>query len=74
VLLRPLPFPQQDRIAELRELNENGRGMSFAEPNFVDLKTRSRSFEALAQCRRCDPRAEPMMPITASQAATTLLR
>jgi hypothetical protein len=49
VLLRPLPFPQQDRIVELRELNESGRGMPFAEPNFVDLKTRSRSFEALAQ-------------------------
>jgi predicted permease len=49
VLLRPLPFPQQDRIVELRELNENGRGMPFAEPNFVDVKTRSRSFDALAQ-------------------------
>ena len=49
VLLRPLPFPQQDRIVELRELNENGRGMPFAEPNFIDLKARSRSFDALAQ-------------------------
>ncbi|HEX8678351.1 MAG TPA: ABC transporter permease, partial [Chthoniobacterales bacterium] len=49
VLLRPLPYPQQERIVELRELNENGRGMPFAEPNFVDLKARSRSFEALAQ-------------------------
>ena len=49
VLLRPLPFPQQDRIVELRELNENGRGMPFAEPNYIDLKERSRSFEALAQ-------------------------
>jgi predicted permease len=49
VLLRPLPYPQQERIVELRELNENGRGMRFAEPNFHDLKTRSRSFDALAQ-------------------------
>jgi predicted permease len=49
VLLRPLPFPQQERIVELRELNENGRAMPFAEPNFIDLKTRSRSFDALAQ-------------------------
>jgi putative ABC transport system permease protein len=49
VLLRPLPFPQQERIVELRELNENGRGMPFAEPNFIDLKERSRSFEAIAQ-------------------------
>ena len=49
VLLRPLPFPQQDRIVEVRELNENGRGMPFTEPNFLDLKARSRSFDALAQ-------------------------
>ena len=49
VLLRPLPFPQQDRIVELRELNENGRGMPFAEPNYRDLQARSRSFDALAQ-------------------------
>lgn len=48
VLLRPLPYPQQERIVELRELNEAGRGMPFAEPNFEDLRTRSRSFEALA--------------------------
>ncbi|CAA9223558.1 MAG: Acidobacterial duplicated orphan permease (function unknown) [uncultured Chthoniobacterales bacterium] len=49
VLLRPMPYPQQDRIVEITELNENGRAMQFAEPNFHDLKTRSRSFEALAQ-------------------------
>ena len=49
VLLRPLPYPQQERIVELRELNENGRGMAFAEPNFDDLRARSRSFEALAK-------------------------
>ena len=49
VLLRPLPYPQQERIVELREVSENGRGMQFAEPNFRDLHARSRSFEALAQ-------------------------
>ena len=49
VLLRPLPYPQQERIVELRELNEKGRGMPFAEPNFDDLRARSRSFEALAK-------------------------
>ena len=49
VLLRPLPYPQQDRVVEVRELNENGRGMRFTEPNFFDLRERSRSFEALAQ-------------------------
>ncbi|MFN2507505.1 MAG: ABC transporter permease [Chthoniobacterales bacterium] len=49
VLLRPLPYPNQERIVELRELDEKGKGMSFAEPNFDDLRARSRSFDALAQ-------------------------
>ena len=49
VLLRPLPYPNQERIVELRELDEKGRGMSFAEPNFNDLRDRSRSFAAIAK-------------------------
>src|SRR3954467_15111089 len=49
VLLRPLPYPNQERIVELRELDDKGRGMSFAEPNFNDLVARQHSFEALAK-------------------------
>lgn len=49
VLLRPLPYPNQERIVELRELDEKGKGMSFTQPNFDDLWARSRSFDALAQ-------------------------
>lgn len=49
VLLRPLPYPNQERIVELRELDEKGKGMSFTQPNFDDLRERSRSFGALAQ-------------------------
>ncbi|CAN5602924.1 ABC transporter permease [soil metagenome] len=49
VLLRPLPYPQQERIVEISELTENGRPMQFGEPNSIDLQTRSRSFDALAQ-------------------------
>ncbi|MFL6520469.1 MAG: ABC transporter permease [Chthoniobacterales bacterium] len=49
VLLRPLPYPNQERIVELRELDEKGRGMSFAEPNFNDLVARQHSFDALAK-------------------------
>ena len=49
VLLRPLPYPNQERIVELRELDEKGRGMSFAQPNFDDLRARNHSLEALAQ-------------------------
>jgi putative ABC transport system permease protein len=49
VLLRPLPYPQQERIVELRELDETGRGMPVADPNFDDLQKQSRSFEAIAR-------------------------
>lgn len=49
VLLRPLPFPQQERIVELRELDETGRGMPVAEANFDDLRRQSRSFAAIAR-------------------------
>ena len=49
VLLRPLPYPQQERIVELSELDERGKGMRFAEPNFEDLHRQSRSFEAVAK-------------------------
>jgi putative ABC transport system permease protein len=49
VLLRPLPYPQQERMVELRELDEKGHAMSFAEANFDDLVRQSRSFAALAR-------------------------
>src|ERR1700704_3057747 len=48
VLLRPLPYPSQERLVETTEANEAGRGMPFAQPNFDDLPGRRRSFEALA--------------------------
>src|ERR1044071_5238718 len=52
VLLRPLPYPNQERLVEVSELNESGRGMPFAEPNFNDLATRNHSFEAVAAYNR----------------------
>src|SRR3954464_9395216 len=52
VLLRPLPYPNQERLVEVSELNESGRGMPFAEPNFNDLGARSHSFEAVAAYNR----------------------
>ena len=52
VLLRPMPYPNQERLVEVSELNESGRGMSFAEPNFNDLVARSHSFEAVAAYTR----------------------
>ncbi|HZE12167.1 MAG TPA: ABC transporter permease, partial [Chthoniobacterales bacterium] len=52
VLLRPLPYPNQERLVEVSELNESGRGMPFAEPNFNDLVARNHSFEAVAAYTR----------------------
>jgi predicted permease len=52
VLLRGLPYPAQERLVEVTELNEAGRGMPFAEANFNDLAARSRSFEAIATYTR----------------------
>lgn len=48
VLLRPLPYPHQERLVDLRELDEDGHAMPFAEPNINDLRARSKSFESLA--------------------------
>src|SRR5256714_8134418 len=52
VLLRPMPYPNQERLVEVSELNDSGRGMAFAEPNFKDLVTRNHSFDAVAAYSR----------------------
>ena len=49
VLLRPLPYPQPQRIVQLKEVDQNGRRMPIAEPNFLDVRARNRSLEAVAQ-------------------------
>src|SRR6185369_6148287 len=49
VLLRSLPYPNADQIVQLREVNKRGGRMSFAEPNFLDVRARSHSFQGVAQ-------------------------
>lgn len=49
VLLRPLPYPNAEQIVQLREVNERAGKMAFAEPNFLDVRARSRSFDGVAQ-------------------------
>src|ERR1044072_6787851 len=49
VLLRSLPYPDADQIVQLREVNERGGRMAFAEPNFLDVRARSHSFQGVAQ-------------------------
>ena len=56
VLLRPLPFPESDRIMALSSTNPSvGKGglSSFVSyPNFFDWRSRNRSFESMASYRR----------------------
>jgi len=49
VLLRPLPYPNPDRLVRLWEVNEKGGQMSFADPNFEDVQAQNRSLQGLAQ-------------------------
>ena len=49
VLLRPLPYPDSERIVHVWEVNERGSRIQVADPNFHDWQEQSRSFAALAQ-------------------------
>jgi predicted permease len=50
VLLKPLPYPESDRIVRVLQVNENGRvSNNVSEPNFSDLQDQTRSFSALAR-------------------------
>src|SRR5258705_4610759 len=51
IILRPLPFPEPDRLIFANELNPNGIGMSVSWPNFLDWRARARSFDGLASSR-----------------------
>ncbi len=49
VLLKGLPYPEADRLVEVREVNDLGRRINVAEPNFNDLRERVRGFESVAE-------------------------
>lgn len=49
VLLRPLPYPDSERIVQLREVNERGIRIPVAEPNYLDVRARSRMLDSIAQ-------------------------
>src|SRR5271157_5306147 len=49
VLLRPLPYPKPDQIVDLREVNDKGGRMNFADPNFEDIRARSHSLQGTAE-------------------------
>ena len=49
VLLRPLPFPQADRVVQVWQVNAQGRPTNFSDANFDDVRAQSTSFSALAE-------------------------
>jgi putative ABC transport system permease protein len=48
VLLRPLPYPDADRLVRLRQVGERGREMAFSTPNIEDVADAARSLSGLA--------------------------
>ncbi|HKN65593.1 MAG TPA: ABC transporter permease [Gemmatimonadaceae bacterium] len=49
VLLRPLPYPDPDRVVLVWQVDKKGRDFNFSDPNYVDIRDESRSFAALAE-------------------------
>jgi predicted permease len=48
VLLRPLPYPESDRIVRLYQLDQNGRRGNVSQLNFEDWQAQTTSFSAMA--------------------------
>ena len=48
VVLRPLPYPQSNRIVRLYQISDKGARNSVSQPNFHDWADRTRSFAAMA--------------------------
>jgi putative ABC transport system permease protein len=49
VLLRALPYPEAERIVRVEEVNGDGSNMPVTEPNYVDVRARNHSLEAVAE-------------------------
>jgi predicted permease len=49
VLLRPLPYPESQRIVRLWEVGANGGRSNFSDPDFEDIQQQTRSFTSLAR-------------------------
>jgi putative ABC transport system permease protein len=49
VLLRPLPYPEPDRLAAIWEVNHRGAYSRLADPNFDDFRDQNHTFQAMAK-------------------------
>jgi len=54
VLLRPLPYPEPDKLIALSEKTANFESSSISYPNFLDWQRRNASFSAMAAYRQDD--------------------
>lgn len=52
VLLRPLPYPEPERLVHVNEVDASGDGMSVSWPDFLDWRAHQRSFSNLVLSRR----------------------
>src|SRR5579864_3192551 len=48
-LLKPLPYPQPDRIVRVWEVDDKGHKSNISDPNFEDLRDGNRSCSSLAE-------------------------
>jgi predicted permease len=51
VMLRPLPYPDPDRLVHVKETNPDGMDFVTSEPNFLDFAGSNRTFESLGAYR-----------------------
>lgn len=64
LLLRSLPYPNAERLVMMREVGAKGNLMAVAEANFLDVASRSQSFEHVGICAGSFP-----LVVTAENAA-----
>lgn len=51
VILRPLPYPEPDRLVRIWETTPGGEDFSVSEPNFLDFRSQNRTLTELAALR-----------------------
>lgn len=51
VLLRPLPYPNHERLLHIEEVHPGSSGASFTYANFIDLERRAKSIENISAFR-----------------------
>ena len=49
VLLRPLPYPESQRLVRLSEVGTKGGHSNFSDPDFEDIQEQTRSFTSMAK-------------------------